>query len=214
MKELALPEEKLRILYNPCPQIEKGTKMVNDNNAVKAILYAGTVCHRKGYDDMIKAFAKVASKHRDWKIVFAGNGEIEQGKALAAELGIADQTEFLGWVSGEAKDVAFRNATVFCLPSYAEGFPMGVLDAWAYGLPVITTPVGGIPDIAIEGKNMLLFAPGDVDALAAQMECMICDEALRHNIATESTLLAQTTFNVQTINSQLGEIYEEVLWMM
>lgn len=49
---------------------------------------------------------------------------------------------------------------------YTVGFPMGVIDAWVYGLPVITTPVGGIPDIAIDGKNMLLFTPGDIDALA------------------------------------------------
>ena len=43
------------------------------------ILYTGTVNHRKGYADMVKAFAKVAHKHKDWQIVFAGNGEIEQG---------------------------------------------------------------------------------------------------------------------------------------
>lgn len=88
---------------------------------------------------------------------------------------------------------------------------MGVLDAWVYGLPAITTSVGGIPDIAIDGKNMLLFIPGDIDALATQMEKMISDDNLRHSIAAESTLLAHTTFNVKTINEQLGEMYEEVL---
>ena len=215
VEELGLDEKKVRILYNPCPQVEPVTRIkdgkvvVKPNN--KEILYAGTVYHRKGYDDMIRAFAKVAPQHRDWKIVFAGNGEIEQGKALAAELGIADQTVFLGWVSGDDKDAAFRHATVFCLPSYAEGFPMGVLDAWAYGLPVITTPVGGIPDIAIDGKNMLLFNPGDIDALATQMEKMISNDNLRHSIAAESSLLSHTTFNVKTINEQLGEMYEEVM---
>ena len=218
VEELGLDEKKVKILYNPCPLIEPNNKneerrinkTENNNNE---ILYAGTVNHRKGYDDMIRAFAKVAPQHRDWKIVFAGNGEIEQGKALAMELGIADQTIFLGWVSGKEKDAAFRDATIFCLPSYAEGFPMGVLDAWAYGLPVITTPVGGIPDIAIEGKNMLLFNPGDIDALASQMERIISNDKLRQSIAVESTHLAHSTFNVQTINRQLGEIYEGVLKM-
>lgn len=208
VEELGLDDDKVKILYNPCPQVENESPKGKDTNE---ILYAGTVYHRKGYDDMIKAFAKVASNHREWKIVFAGNGEIELGKALAVELNISDQTDFLGWVSGDAKDAAFRHATVFCLPSYAEGFPMGVLDAWAYGLPVITTPVGGIPDIAIDGKNMLLFNPGDIDALAVQMEKIISDVDLRNSIASESSILAQTTFNVQTINKQLDGIYKALL---
>ena len=214
-EELGLDEKKVKILYNPCPQVisslENKDNKVVATNFNKEILYAGTVYHRKGYDDMIRAFAKVAPEHRDWKIIFAGNGEIEQGKALASELGIANQTVFLGWVSGKDKDAAFRHAAAFCLPSYAEGFPMGVLDAWAYGLPVITTPVGGIPDIALDGKNMLLFNPGDIDGLATQMKKIITDNALRCSISAESTLLANTTFEVQTINKQLGDIYEEML---
>lgn len=213
--EINIDEGKIRILYNPCPHV---SSRISDNNGKasslpinKQILYAGTVCQRKGYEDMIRAFAKVASKHRDWKIMFAGNGEIEKGKALAAEMGIADQTVFLGWVNGEAKDKAFRDATIFCLPSYAEGFPMGVLDAWAYGLPVITTPVGGIPDIAVDGKNMLLFNPGDIDELACQMDKMMSCDSLRNAIANESERLSLTTFNIQTINKQLGEIYNELI---
>lgn len=97
-----------------------------------------------------------------------------------------------------------------CVARLIEGFPMGVLDAWSYGFPVITTLVGGIPDIAIDGKNMLLFTPGGIDTLAAQMEKMISNDNLRHSIAAESTLLAHSTFNVKTINQQLGEMYEEV----
>lgn len=101
-----------------------------------------------------------------------------------------------------------RIGFVACL---VEGFPMGVIDAWSYGLPVITTLVGGIPDIAIDGKNMLLLTPGDIDALAPQMEKMISNDNLRHSIASESTFLAHTTYNVKTINQQLGEMYEEVV---
>ncbi len=210
--------DKVKIIYNPCPvQEDQGIlSFCADDYEVRwsktySILYAGTVNARKGYVDMIKAFARIAKKYPDWMIVFAGNGEIGQGMALATDLGISSQTLFLGWVTGEAKERAFREATIFCLPSYAEGFPMAVLDAWTYGLPVITTPVGGIPDIAQDGKNMLLFTPGDVAGLACQMERMISDCELRENIAKESRLLAQTTFNVGTINRQIEKLYEELL---
>lgn len=209
---------KVKIIYNPCPVREDrgGFSDRTDDYDVRwpkphSILYAGTVNARKGYEDMIKAFARIAKKYPDWMIVFAGNGEIEQGMALATDLGISSQTLFLGWIAGEDKERAFREATVFCLPSYAEGFPMAVLDAWTYGLPVITTPVGGIPDIAQNGKNMLLFSPGDVEGLAVQMERMISDRDLRENIAEESRYLAQTTFNVVTIDRQIEQLYEELL---
>lgn len=197
-------EDKVKVLYNPC------TTEVSDKTypKKKEILYAGTVNARKGYADMIKAFAMVANNHRDWSIVFAGNGEIEEGKALAAQLGMAEQTVFLGWVRGADKDKAFKEASIFCLPSYAEGFPMGVLDAWAYGLPVITTPVGGIPDIAVDGKNCLLFNPGDVDKLAEQMERMMESEELREHVAKESLELAKGIFSIGEVTKRLGEILE------
>lgn len=198
--------DKVQVVYNPCT-----TTIANKTYPhKKQILYAGTINARKGYTDMIKAFALIAKEYPDWQIVFAGNGEVEQGKALAKELGITKQTVFLGWVNGGAKDKAFKESTIFCLPSYAEGFSMAVLDAWAYGLPVITTPVGGIPDIAKDSENLLLFNPGDIKMLAHQIERMITDSTLRENISKESIKLAQTTFNIDTINRQIGEIYEKL----
>lgn len=210
--------DKVVVVYNPCTASVFNTGESHglaDSDVVMpkkhSILYAGTVNARKGYADMIRAFATIAHLYKDWMIVFAGNGEIEQGKQLAKSLGISSQTLFLGWVVGADKERAFRESTVFCLPSYAEGFPMAVLDAWSYGLPVITTPVGGIPDVAEDGKNMLLFAPGDVDGLARQMDRIISDEELRGNIAKESVTFAQTIFNIKTINSQLERLYDGLL---
>ena len=84
---------------------------------------------------------------------------------------------------------------------------MGVLDAWAYGLPVITTPVGGIPDIAKDGKNCLLFIPGDTDKLAEQMDKMMSSETLRIYIAKESSELAKGIFSVEEVTGRLENIY-------
>lgn len=200
-------EGKVKVIYNPCMIAD----YLQQYKKTKSILYAGTLNQRKGYADFIAAFGKVAKKNLEWKIVFAGNGEIENGVRLAKELSIEDQCVFLGWVTGDEKDKAYKEASIFCLPSYAEGFPMAVLDAWAYGLPVITTPVGGIPDVAVDGENMLLFEPGDIDKLAGCLERMIADENLRADIGKESLKLAATTFNVTTICRQIGELYEELI---
>lgn len=198
--------DHIKVVYNPCPTIDFPQKYAKTNS----ILYAGTINQRKGYADLIRAFAKVSPQHPDWKIALAGNGEIEQARSLAKELGIEAQVDFLGWVNGESKDKAFKQASVFCLPSYAEGFPMAVLDAWAYGLPVITTPVGGIPDVAVDGENMLLFHPGDIGSLVEKLDLLMSDKELRDKLSSASTKLAAEEFNLSTVTQQIAEIYENL----
>lgn len=211
----------IQVIYNPCMLSVNKTVINEDSDKTfslhniaipkhNIILYAGTINTRKGYADMIKAFARIADNHKDWTIVFAGNGEIEQGKKMADELGITKQTVFLGWVSGNEKIRIFSLASVFCLPSYAEGFPMAVLDAMSCGLPVITTPVGGIPDVADDGKNMLLFHPGDVAKLAQIMELIIDDKILRDKLSEQSLKLSRTIFNIDTINNEIAGLYEQL----
>ncbi|MCD8235983.1 MAG: glycosyltransferase family 4 protein [Prevotellaceae bacterium] len=130
--------DNIKVIYNPCTVEPLKNTYIKQN----VILFAGSVNCRKGYSDLIKAFGRIAHSHPQWELHIAGNGEIEQGKALAKKLNIEEQVKFLGWVDGEDKDREFYQSSIFCLPSYAEGFPMAVLDAWAYELPVITTPVG------------------------------------------------------------------------
>lgn len=198
--------DRLKVVFNPCPIITDTTQYEKQNH----ILFSGTLYEGKGYKDLIKAFAKIAKGYPDWKVILAGNGEEDQARSLAQELGISNQVVLLGWVKDEAKHKAFSEAKVLCLPSYAEGFPMAVLDAWAYGLPVITTPVGGVPDVAIDGENMLLFKPGDIDKLSECLGRMISDVTLRNNISKESSKLAAYIFDVKTICKQVGDLYEEL----
>ena len=202
--------EKMEVLYNPCPLVHRyeGIKK-------KQILYAGTLLRRKGYDVLLKAFGKIAKSYPDWKLAFAGNpylkegiNELEDGKEIAKQLGIESQIEWLGWVSGDEKERVFNESSIYCLASDGEGFPMGVLDAWAYGLPCVVTPVGGLPDIVEDGKNGLVFEVGNVDMLAEKLALMISDSHYRKYIAEESLRLAQTVFDVNAINQQLGGIYK------
>ena len=87
---------------------------------------------------------------------------------------------------------------------------MAVLDAWAYGLPVITTPVGGLPDIAENGKNILLFTPGDIDGMAKCFKNMIEDETFRTSISKESLKYSSDLFAVDVIDGQIERIYEDL----
>ncbi len=198
--------EMIYVVYNPCdskkrlPQIEKQS----------VILYAGTLNQRKGYVDLINAFSQIAHKYPDWKIVFAGNGEIEKGQMISKELNIEKQVDFKGWVAGKEKEELFSGASIFCLPSYAEGFPMAILDAWTYELPVITTPVGGLPDILINGENAMVFIPGDTAGLTDNLEKLITSGPLRDKLREASLNLKNNQFNIKTISGQITDIYREI----
>lgn len=197
----------LEVLYNPCPIVDEITPFMKRE---KEILVAGTVNRNKGYEDIIKAWAMIAPRYPDWKIVFAGNGELENARTIARNNRVEGQVVFLGWVDNKSKADAFHRASALCMASYAEGFPMAVLDAWAYGVPVVSTPAGGLIDIIKEGSNGLLFETGNIDQMAEKLEKMIVDTDMRKHIGEESRMLAYTTFNINTINHQLGNIYEEL----
>lgn len=197
--------ENIDVLYNPCPTVQR-----REDIREKSILFAGTIIPRKGYETLLKGFAQIASRHPDWRIMFAGNGEIENAERLAKELQIENQVEFLGWVSGEKKELAFQKASIYCLASDGEGFPMGVLDAWAYGIPCVVTPVGGIPDIIVNGINGLIFNVGDYRQLSCQLEKLVADRALRKSIVEMSDLYVNGTFRADTINKQLYNIYAAI----
>lgn len=204
----AYPHNKfdMQVIYNPCPIVNR------EASHEEYILYAGTLSERKGYNRLLTAFSMIAKDYPNWKIKFAGNGAIEEAKKLQKELGIAqNQVEYLGWVSGKEKDETFQKASIYCLPSWGEGFPMGVLDALAYGIPVITTPVGGMEQVLHHGKDCLIFDTYNIDALANALKQMMGDESLRTDIVHEADKLVNTCFNIQFINTEIGEIYREIL---
>ena len=198
--------DRLRVIYNPCIRVEP---MPVERQ--KSILFAGTVNQRKGCQDLIRAFAAVKRNHPDWRLVFAGNGEIGPARQLAESLLIETNVDFLGWVSGTRKEMAFRRSSIFCLPSYAEGLPMAMLDAFSYGLPVITTPVGGIPDLLTDRQNALMFQPGDITALSDCLSSCIADRTVRDALAESSTRLAATKLSLETITREVDCLYRELL---
>ena len=196
----------IEVLYNPCPIVNR-----RDDLRKNHILFAGTIISRKGYETLIRGFARIAQEHSDWKVIFAGNGEIANAMKIVECCGIQNQVEFLGWVTDKDKEKVFQEASVYCLASDGEGFPMGVLDAWAYGIPCVVTPVGGIPDVVVDGENGLVFSIGDVDGLANKLRMIISDRTLRKNIVLGQDKYVKGAFNINGINRKLEKIYTRLL---
>jgi glycosyltransferase involved in cell wall biosynthesis len=103
-----------------------------------------------------------------------------------------------------------RRASAFLLPSHAEGLPMGLLEAMAHGLPVITTPVGGIPEVVKDRDTGLLVAPGDVGGLARAIACIARDTALREDMGRRGRVVVTKRFSATTTIGLLVDLWQSV----
>jgi len=205
---LQINKSKINVLYNPCPVVLPRT---NTFISSKYILFIGNLTKRKGYHDLINAFKRVNLVYPEWELKLAGHGEIEEANKLADRLGISDKVSCLNWITDSEKDNIFRNASIFCLPSYVEGLPMAIMDALSYGLPIVTTPVGGIPDIFIHMKNAIFIEPGNIEEISNALLMIIRSDKLTEHLKMESLFLKENLFDLNKIALKLNLIYSLLL---
>jgi L-malate glycosyltransferase len=140
-----------------------------------------SVVHRKGHHVLIRAFAEVVAAVPQAELVIAGApGETEPGymdelRGMTERLGIASRVRFLGYVDRPA--AIYADLRVFCLPSLEDALPLAILEAMSAGLPVVSTTVGGIPELVDDGRSGVLVPPGDARALAQALIAVLRDPA-------------------------------------
>lgn len=175
-----------------------------------AVLSLGRLGRRKGSYDLLQAAARVAPLVSALELRLGGDGELDAVRERAAQLGIASQLNLLGWVGAEGRQQQLALASLYALPSYHEGLPMSVLEAMAAGLPVLATPVGGIPEAVADGVEGFLVAPGDVDALAARLAQLLEDDALAQRMGEAARRKVETTFSSDAVLPQVERLYREL----
>ena len=138
------------------------------------ILYLGLMSKDKGIYDLLDILKDNKSEY-DGKIVvhLGGNGEITNVLSRINNDGLHDIVKYEGWVTGDVKVDLMNQSNIFILPSYAEGLPLAILEAISYGLYIISTNVGGIPEV-VKSDIGILFHPGDKDALKSAIDRCIC----------------------------------------
>lgn len=181
------------------------------NHQDKTILFLGFITELKGCFDIPDIAKKVIEQNANVKFILAGSGELEKLQGIIEEKGISQYFSFPGWVRKREKENLLRNADIFFLPSYTEAMPMSILEAMGYGLPIVTTNVGGIPQLVEDGKNGYMTEPGKIDEFAKVILELIGDDELIYHMGKEGVEKAYEKYSLEKHLEKLCKLYENVL---
>lgn len=177
----------------------------------RIVLYLSRLNFKKGLDVLIPAFARAARKYNDLHLVLAGpdDGMKTAAEAWVAAEGIGERTTFAGMLDHPAKLAAFRDATLFALPSYSENFGIAIVEAMACGVPVaISDRVNIWREIEAAGAG--LVAPPEVDAVARQIETIVGDASGAAAMGRKGQALVAERFSWARIASELETVYRSL----
>jgi glycosyltransferase involved in cell wall biosynthesis len=208
MREIGVRSEHVTVLYNGVdPQrfhpVDGAMARAELGIAPdeEMILFIGNILVTKGCGELLDAFSSLAAGRPKATLVFVGDGPMKKPlQTLAKDRGLGDRVRFPGRVAHAQLKGWFSAASLFCLPSYAEGVPNVVLEAMACGTPVVATDVGGIGEILPEFAGILIPAK-DATALAAAV-----DIALSRTWDRQRTVAHTSSFDWAINVRRLGEI--------
>lgn len=198
--------DKIVVIYNAVmlPDFEKLN--YQDNR----VLFLGRLGKRKGIFDLIHAIPRVIEKIPDVQFYLCGDGEVDNCKKLCEELGIESHVFFLGWVGCKEKVEILKACSIFVLPSYHEGLPMALLEAMSYGEVVITTAVGGIPEVIRDGVNGYIIEAGNIQEIAQRL-IDVLTTVRRENIGKAARNTVAENFDIEKNIHNLLSLYGKLL---
>ena len=162
----------------------------------------------KGYDRLLNAFARVANRVPDVRLVYAGRGGLtDRLKARAAALGVADRVFFTGMIREQDMADVYRAADIFSLvsdrgPGRGEGIPLTPLEAAACGVPILVGNHDGSQEAIFEGRNGFVLDPFDAEEHARVIELLARDSTLRRSLAAGALAIARAEFSYEGFRSK------------
>ncbi|MCL6509026.1 MAG: glycosyltransferase, partial [Bryobacteraceae bacterium] len=181
----------------------------------KVLLYLGRLHHKKGLPNLLRAWNAVRAEGagQQWRLVIAGwdqGGHEAELRRLAGEVGLAGNVVFVGPQFGQDKEASFRRADAFVLPSFSEGLPVVVLEAWAFGLPVVMTPQCNLPE-GFQAGAALSVDPEPGSIAAGLRDLFAMSDAERRAMGERGRRLVEERFSWPKIAAQMKQVYEWVL---
>lgn len=179
-------------------------------NGERVLIHVSNFRAVKRVQDAIHAFKLVLDSGIKAKFLFVGDGpDRSECQALARELGVAQHVRFLGKQSELAALLAASD--IFMIPSGNESFGLSALEAMACGVPVISSDVGGLPEVNVHGETGYVVPMGDIEMLAQRIRELLENEPLRQQMGEASLVRATTLFSIENLIPRYEDLYESVL---
>jgi len=193
------------------PQVSRKIWRAKHGFSEKDILFVcvARFAAQKNHALMISAFAKGPAANPKAHLVLAGQGILRaELQVRVNELGLMNRVHFLG-LRRDIPDV-LGASDIFALSSDYEGNPLSVIEAMAAGLPVVSTAVGGVPELLQNGKEGFIVQAGCVEDFSEAMVMLLNDSKLRHSMGTAAAVRARENFDVSAMVRAYEELYEEI----
>ena len=146
------------------------------------IITVGRLAAEKGQLILLQAVAALRANGIEAELELVGDGPLKAWiEGEISRLGLQDRVSLTGELSAEQVKARLHEADIFCLPSFSEGLPVSIMGAMAIGVPVVSTLIGGIPELAIDGETALTVPAGNVEVLTAALTRTITDETFRED---------------------------------
>lgn len=208
-----IPRSFIDYFDRPAPtERQSGGSVSAERKKPVTILFFGSIGQRKGAFDLLRAASIILeSGAAETRFHFVGSeerpGEMDKFNRMLGEFSLSGTVEVSEPRFGEKKMQSFRNADIFVLPTRYDAFPIALLEALAAGLPVVTTPVGSIPEIVNHGENALVVEPGKPTELADALSGLILDPDRRSRMGAANRKLAKEKFGIDSILPALERFY-------
>jgi len=176
------------------------------------ILFVGRLEKRKGFDCLLKAYARVRCQFRDVRLIIVGPGSRLRGKyeRLIRRQGLTDIT-FAGYVSQGDLPRYYATADVFCAPATGgESFGVVLLEAMASGKPVVATRIAGYASVITENVDGILVPPRDDDSMARALISLIADPSLRQRLSVNGRKTAEN-YRWDRVTQRVLDLYTDLL---
>lgn len=206
--------DRIEVVCNGVPDIPVANRLPHDDaRGGFRVVSAGLFRPRKGIEHLIDAIAKLAPSNPDIDLLLVGGFVSPAYEAAvrdrAARSGAGERVRFAGHVSDVGP--ALRAADVFVIPSlYGEGIPMAMLEAMAHGLPVVGSAVAGIREV-VGSEAGRVVPPADSDALAAALQALAGQPALRRRLGEAARSRQRSRYSVASMARGVYDAYERVL---